>query len=514
MTTGAAKTVGSGLRADSLAESVAILMALTLVQPLVGFARGVLFCRWLDPEQLGQWDISLGFLTLAAPLVVLGIPGSFGRYVEYSRQRGSLRRFLIVSTLATSALTAAAVAVVEGAAPAFSQLIFGSRDHAGLVRLIALAVAPLVAFGFVTELLTAFRLYRVVSVLQLARSAGFLVLGAVLCLAVQTVAASIVVAYALASLFTVGLGCASLLRAWRDASAAVPEETSTSLWSKVVPFALWVWATNLLTNLFEIVDRYLIVHYSGRSPDDALELVGNYHSARVVPMLIVIFANMLASILTPHLSHAWETGRASEAKFQSRLALKLFALAISAGSAVFLLAAPLLFGVAFEGKYETGLSILPWTLVYCIWFGMAIIGGTYLWCREEARLTSLAMFAGMIIAIVLNVLLLPRLGLWGAVYACSASKLVVLLTIVLGWSLLGLGANFAIWSAIAMPLALLLGPLAAIASYLAVGVWALCGERFFTVDEKLRLVAAAAPALRRLPVFGSVIRRSAPAQPA
>ena len=83
-----------------------ILLALTIVQRLVGFGRSVLLCRWLDPEQLGQWDLAFGFLLLAAPTAVLGLPGSFRRYVEHYRQRGQLRSFLRQTTLFTAALDA------------------------------------------------------------------------------------------------------------------------------------------------------------------------------------------------------------------------------------------------------------------------------------------------------------------------------------------------------------------------------------------------------------------------
>ncbi len=67
---------------------------MTVAQRLIGFGRGVLFCRWLSPEQLGQWDVAFAFLNLAGPLVVLGLPGSFGRYVEHFRHRGQFRTFL------------------------------------------------------------------------------------------------------------------------------------------------------------------------------------------------------------------------------------------------------------------------------------------------------------------------------------------------------------------------------------------------------------------------------------
>ena len=61
------------LRSDTLAASVLILFAITLLQRGVGFGRSVLVCRWLDADQLGRWDLAFGFLMLAAPVLVLGV---------------------------------------------------------------------------------------------------------------------------------------------------------------------------------------------------------------------------------------------------------------------------------------------------------------------------------------------------------------------------------------------------------------------------------------------------------
>jgi O-antigen/teichoic acid export membrane protein len=72
-----------GVQADTLAVSVVILLLATVVQRSVGFGRSVFFCRWLTPEALGEWEMVYSFLMLAAPLAVLGVPGSIGRNAEH-----------------------------------------------------------------------------------------------------------------------------------------------------------------------------------------------------------------------------------------------------------------------------------------------------------------------------------------------------------------------------------------------------------------------------------------------
>ena len=120
-------------RPDSLAASVAVLLAANLIQRSIGFGRSVLFCRWLSPEELGAWEMAYSFLLLAAPIIVLGLPGSFGRYLERYRQRNQLRAFLRRACAWTGVLTAAAVALILAMAGQFSELIFGRGDQRSLV---------------------------------------------------------------------------------------------------------------------------------------------------------------------------------------------------------------------------------------------------------------------------------------------------------------------------------------------------------------------------------------------
>ena len=70
-----------------------------------------------------------------------------------------------------------------------------------------------------------------------------------------------------------------------------------------------MWVSNLFSQLFAVVDRYMLVHCAGLSPADALDQVGHYHSSRVIPLLLVSVAELLGGMIMPHLSHDWEAGR-------------------------------------------------------------------------------------------------------------------------------------------------------------------------------------------------------------
>jgi O-antigen/teichoic acid export membrane protein len=192
-------------------------------------------------------------------------------------------------------------------------------------------------------------------------------------------------------------------------------------WPPLVRFAIWIWFTNLLCNLFAVVDRYMLVHWSGLDAEAALTQVGYYHSSRVVPLLLISLADMLAGIVMPYLSHEWERGERRLVSDRLNLILKLTAIGMMAAGVLILLGAPLLFHVAFEGKYNEGLAVMPWTLAYCVWYALLIIAQNYIWCAEKTKIGSLPLGIGLLANILLNLVLLPIWGLYGAVFATTLS---------------------------------------------------------------------------------------------
>ncbi len=497
------------LRTDTLAGSVLVLLVLTGVQRLVGFGRAVLFCRWLDAEQLGQWDMAMGFLVLAAPLAVLAVPGAFGRYVERYRQQGQLRTFLRRTGAACAGLTAAAVAVVDLGRDWVAVAVFGSAEFRGLVLALAAALAAVIAFNFMTELFIALRNARLVSGLMFLNSLAFAVLGLGLLLGWRNDATSVIAAYGAANLLSAAAALSFLVRAWGAIPSQGPPLAPQALWTRLMPFAMWVWTTNLMCNLFEVADRYMIVHFSGVEPGAALAMVGQYHSSRVVPLLLLSVAQMLGSMITPHLSADWEAGRRDEVSARLRLFLKLLAFALTAAGAAVLWASPLLFGVALEGKFADGQAVLPWTLTYCAWFGLAMVAQNYLWCAEKAWQSSAALGLGLAVNVGLNMALLPRLGLLGAVLATAAANALALGLIVALARRLGLRTDRGLWVALALPPTVVLGPWAAAVLLGAVALEALATDRLLDPWEKRRLAAACEPYFERLPWVGGAWRSAA-----
>jgi polysaccharide transporter, PST family len=476
-----------GLGGDTLADSVVILLTLTAVQRLVGFGRSVLFCRWLPPEELGQWDMAFSFLMLAAPLSMLALPSCFGRYLEYYRQQGRLRTLIGWTAVAVFGLTSTACGVLYLGRSWFSEVVFGSPDQANLVAILAGTLWIVVTTHYFVELLTATRNVRFLALVQFANSVAFALFGAIFLFGWARDAGSVVLAYGGACLLSSAWVAWRLWPAWRGLPAESTPLPQRDFWAKILPYVGWVSLTSLMANLFEIADRYMIVHYSTSSPDEALALVGQYHSSRVVPLLMISIALMLGTMITPHLSHDWEQGLRDRVRTRLNLFLKLLAFALCGGSAMVLLAAPILFDWALAGKFQGGREILPYTLAYCIWFGMTLVSQNYLLCAEKARLGSLALVVGLAVNIILNVIWLPRYGLVGAVWATMVANVVALVLMSTFNRLLGFRLHRATVLVLAMPGLLCFGPWTTLVAMLALVVLAVLTDWILDSAEKRQL---------------------------
>ncbi|MGA2034237.1 MAG: lipopolysaccharide biosynthesis protein [Thermoguttaceae bacterium] len=487
------------MRTDTLADSVFLLLALTVFQRFVGFLREIVFCRWLDAEQLGQWDMAFGFLMLAAPLAVISLPGTFGRYVERYRQLGQLPLFLRRTAIFCTAMAIPAMLSLYAAPRWFSQLIYGTAQRGDMVMILGGSLCCVIVFNYFISLFTALRNMRLVSGMEMANSFLFAVLAIGLMSAWECTARSVLLAYAGACALTSLAGAWRLKQAWHTLSSRPAPGPAGELWSRLIPFAVWLMAINLLTNMFDLADRTMIVHFSPGSAADALVEVGNYRSSRVMPLLLASIAAMIANAATPHLSHDWEAGRPKRVAQRLNLLLRVVSVALTAGGVLVLWLAPLLFQLGFRGKFAGGLTVLPWTLCYCAWFGLSMVAQKYLWCAEKTGLAGLALLIGLMVNVALNCTLLPRLGLQGAVLATAAANLVTLLLI--AWMSSRLGCRFAwsTWTMLLLPGVIPLGPWIASLMLLLIGVLVLGSDRLLTAAEKSELFAGAMRYVKWLP---------------
>ncbi len=477
--------------ADSLALGVIFAIGLTAFQRIIGFLRSVLFCRYLPEEELGSWSLAWSFLMLLAPLAVLGLPGTFGRYVEHFRQRGQLKTFLTrigwLSLLGTGSL----VAGLALYAPFFANLLFRNPAQTDLVWALVFGLLLVGALNFVSSIIEALRQVRLVTIMRFISGVSFAILALVFVFVWDASAVAVTVGFGLSCLIGAIPAVWFLTRYWNDLDSSIAQALSyRSMWARIAPFAAWLWLTNLATNMYEVADRYMLLQLLPLSAAEAHGVIGQYHSARVVPLLMVSLAAVLGGILLPYISAAWEEKRYRDAKIQLSWTLKITGLTITLFGVAVSICAPFLFNVILQGRYSDGLAVLPMTLTYCVWYSLVLVGQDFLWCKDQGKWLFIAYVVGLGINLVLNFLLIPSLGLSGAVWGTFISNLICLACVLLASQWHGFPVNRGIWIASAAPLIILLDPIIGLI-VLSVLIWAGIQYRWiFDQEEVAHLISA------------------------
>ena len=472
------------LVSDAMAFGVMFAITLTIVQRGFGFLRGILFCRMMTEQELGQWSMVYSFLMLLAPLAVLGLPGCFGRFVEHYLQRGQLatfiRRIAVISCFLTFGMSICLFAVPDR----FSMFFFRSSHHVGLVNAMAFALVFVSANNFISTLMESLRQVRLATLMRFITGIAFAVIGTGLLAVWQDGSIAASIGFGLACGLGLLPGIAFLVKHQTAFADSGEELTHIVMWKRIAPFALWLWASNFVTNFFEVSDRYMLVHWSETSVEQAHGFVGQYHSGRVLPLLLVGVGVVIDGVVLPYAASLWEKSKQIEAKKMVGLAGKMVSIGFSVASVAILIVAPYVFNHVFEGRYDDGLAVLPITLLYCIWFSLINLYSIYLLIIEKGKWIFAVIGTGLLVNLTLNALLIPQLGLWGAVLATTVSMLMTLVAMLGSNHFFGLNVERGVVLTAALPIVVMLSPLTAVAAMLTIIAIALFTKLLFSQEEK------------------------------
>jgi O-antigen/teichoic acid export membrane protein len=451
--------------ADSLAVGMLVMLGMTIIQRGIGFFRGIWICRMLSDSDVGQWAMAIGFILLVTPVMMLGIPGSLPRYTEHFRLRGQLKAFVRRLSLLTALFTGVFLVVAVTAPAKLAWFVFLEPQNESLIYCVAIAVVAISAFYFVNELLSGLRQVRMVSVMQFTQSLCFTTLAAAALYAGHGLHA-VILSFAVATVIALLPGLWLLRRGWSGLPVSDEPFQAPAMWRRLIPFAFALWAMNLLGNVFDLSDRYMILHFTPGGQTTGQAAVGQYHSGRMVPVLLISLGAIISSVLMPYLSADWEKGNRQAVRERLRRVLLAMSASFTLGGSFALLFAPWMFGTLLEGRYDDGLSLMPMAFVFCTWSAMVMVANSYLLVIEKGKWMATATGIGLVSNIVLNAILLPVWGLHGAVVSTLCSHGVVMLGIWLAMAKSDFRFDRTLLYVSLMPATLLAGPWVATASVL------------------------------------------------
>ncbi len=442
------------------------MLVINLGQRVVGLVRNFGFCQFLTDSELGHWALANSFFMFAAPLVVLGLPGSFGKFAEYYRQRGCLRIYLIRTATMIAVSSVLIALVLLGSPKLLAWLVYRDEATAQVVTWTVITLLAQIGYNVVYEMTLSLRQVRAVSWMQFTNGVSFAVFSMawLSCGAAWSV---LLVSYATACVLGMSVGIWSV---WMNCGQELKHSrpmTHRELWPRILPFAAALWLTNLLTNTFDISDRYMLLHFSQGGVEVGQSLVGQYYCGRIMPNLVTSLALMLSGLVLPYLSSDWEAGHHDNIRRRMMHVLSIASLTFTGLGVTALLVAPFLFENYFAGRYAHAQSILGLSFIQCIWQSTFLIASSYLICAERAKLFCVNLTIGLMINVALNWPLIHYFGLYGTVSATLIANFVVMLLTFRTMGSLGcqLGARTLIF--VIFPAVLLCGP---ILSALAIGV--------------------------------------------
>ena len=433
------------------------MLAMTVVQRGVGFFRGIWFCRLLDDAVVGQWSMAYDFIVMVTPIMLLGIPGSLPRYAEHFRHRGHLPALVLRLFTVTAILGGLFFTLLLCFPEQFGWFVFLDPQSTSLVVCIGVTMLATVAFNSVYQLVSSLRQVRVGSVMQFAQSVGFTLLS-LAWLYMGGGVAGLILAFGLATLLAMTPGLFTLSVGWKGLPPAESPMDAASMWRRLLPYAAALWTMNLLMNIFMLSDRYMILHLLPAGGLDGQSAVGQYHSSRIIPLLFMSVATMLAGVLLPYLTADWEAGRKDAVRQSMRRMLFGVSIMLTLGAAASLWVAPWFFQEVLDNRYSAGLRLMPMAFVFAIWYSLLTVGQNYLWIAERGKLVAISIAIGLCVNVTLNLFLLPMWGLFGAVFATMVAHLAVLMCLWQAMKRHGYPLDESTFFVTVLPATLLAGP--------------------------------------------------------
>ncbi|MBX7168815.1 MAG: lipopolysaccharide biosynthesis protein [Pirellulales bacterium] len=443
------------LTPESLALSVSVGVTLTIVARAAGLARGVVFARSMSRAELGHFSLSYNAISLVALVAVLGLPGALSRYIERYRRDGGLRS-LIVQTIVGCALfggVACAVGMLE--AERLATYVFDDSRQTLLMILTCLGALALAYTNVLSGVYQGLRLSRVNSIMQVAQSIGFCVLGVGLLWLLRNDAVGGSIAFLLSSVLVL------LLPTWlmgrylqglpRDRQAA----PGLAAWQGLFAYAVATWSAGWLMELWRTIDRWLIVHYDTLPAQARFESIGSYNIVEMITQPLFALAMQISILVLPHVVHLWEAHEFDKAGHMVRLATKMTVLGLMCVAVPLVATKQLILAGIFGDHSPQGSSIVEPVLVAMIAASAHFVLRSYLLCRERNRLIGLGWIAALAVSVPLCLWWVPQWHLQGAAWATMVGGIVSALVVGLTSQWDGLRMDTATWLVMALPLALL-----------------------------------------------------------
>ena len=453
------------LRKDRIAASVGVVLVLLLAQRLVSFTRGIIFARLLGTEQYGIYTLGFFLVFITVAITSLGIPACFGRYAPRYQDRKGLRWFFRKAYTLNTLVSILVGVVIFFFPTVFARLIYGDPAHANVMMIVGVCIPGLVILTNLIRTFAGLKLFRASSVLEFSQVGVYAIVGILLVALFHSAAAGLL-AYAASMFAGIALFMPLLSKYLRSQEPVYNRLDESGFYGRLLRFTIWFTITPVLNHVFHYVDRLSIQRLMSASDQ------GIYSAAVNLSAVMSAVGLAVSNVIYPHLSTSWERGERQKTFDDLDLAIRVTPVALAVVGVVLVLLAKPVISLLLGPDYVQGADVLPLLVVFYIFTISVWLFGVYPTLIERTYISAIGLGCALPANIVLNLRLIPRMGIVGAGLATMLSFVLMWLIVVLICRHFGLPTNRRMLVVSLSPLVLLLPRVAAVAS--VAGIVAIC----------------------------------------
>ncbi len=412
------------LKAETFFFSSFITIAFYIMNRLINIGRGVLFARVLGSEGYGYYSMSFFFVNLMVSVVAVGLPSVYLRYVPIFKEEKKLK-FLVKNVhIAILVLFSFSSLLLFLFRKPVSILIFGKYiPKLFFITIILIGFATL--FNSIVNLWAGLKRFFMKSLnMILTDTIWLVIIGIFWLLGGKITVNRILIFYGFVLFFIIITNEYVLWNRYLTDNNR--ESDIGKFWKRILSFSVWFSVVPILYQLFRYTDRIVITHLLDMSK------VGIYSVGANLSMLIFGLGRSLNTVINPRLSLYWD--RDDKEKMFKLFNVYLQFLSyfmIIMGFMVIVFKKYLIFFM-FGQEYMDAVNVINYLVLFGIFNVLGFAVGIYLSIIEKTSLYVVPVIFSVLVNIVLNIYLIPLMGIKGASLATMITYFIsFLITLIL-----------------------------------------------------------------------------------
>ena len=390
-------------------RQVGYVLSANVVGLLLGLIQLPLLAKGLGAHLYGAWGLISAAVSFIAPFAFLGLTEGMLRFLAAETDRNKIREDFFSAFFITVFISGIAFALILFlVSDLLAASIFKDAGLSIYVKIGAIFIPVTCLGSIVGSYLTTFRKIGLLAAFSIVQSA----------VSVGGIAVSILLGYKLTGVIIAYFGVSLLFNLVllmvivKNIGFKFPSFINVRSY---LSYGLPLTPTSAILWIISSSDRYMISYFKGVT--DA----GIYSAAYTISWYTVFLVSPITRLLFPTVAKSYDEQNLVETRNYMRYSLKYFLMiAIPSAFGLSILARPIL-RVLTTSEFISGDVIVPFIAFGGVLFGISEMNVFIIHLVKKTRLVFILLMSAALLNIVLNLILIPRLGIVGAAVATLIS---------------------------------------------------------------------------------------------